>query len=378
MSKGKILFLLVTALLLFNGSIALADEEGQDYGYWCTDCGRQHGPGESCPKSSSPSGGSSQDEPYDWSQPVYAPAVTTTTVKTFAQFALEYNAEGEDLYRRGEYQKAYMKFWTARFNDSSNPLFEENLNKAERARDQEDKEKADFYKRMQTVHKRLKSIIIYDPFLVDVRFKPAPKVSTTMPQPKPQTKAQPKPQPVYQPTTPSQKADEVIIALLFLVKYRVGSIPFEQNPEFPWINPLREPERYKAWEKQDRERIQAEINQQRAQAIINAMAKDRRLTAARDQIVKDENRTNTREQQKLMKAVVEEFYQLRAGQPVKSLEDLNKKMEADSALKQKSEAIAADYVKKSDDAKASAGEQSLKKMDEEVTKFFKRHPELKN
>ncbi len=29
-----------------------ADEEGVDYGYWCTECNVQHGPGETCPRSS--------------------------------------------------------------------------------------------------------------------------------------------------------------------------------------------------------------------------------------------------------------------------------------------------------------------------------------
>ena len=237
------------------------------------------------------------------------------------------------------------------------------MNKAKYALERQEKEdkakQADFDKRMQAVHKRLKNIIIYDPFLVDLRFNPPPKQA-------------------YRPTTPSQKADEVIIALLFLGKYRVGGIPFEQNPEFPWINPLREPERYQAWEKQERERIQAEINLNKAQAVIEVMAQDRRLTAARDQIVRDENRTNTREQQKLMKAVVQEFYQLRAQELAKSFAELNKKIAADPVLKQKTEAIANDYFKRSDDSRANAGEQSIKKIDEELTKFFKRHPELKN
>jgi hypothetical protein len=156
------ILVLIAVLLLLGGLIspAFADEEGQDYGYWCTTCGRQHGPGETCPAASAPA----PAEPYDWSQPGNAPAITTTTTKTFAQSAREYNDEGEDFYRQGKYHEAWQKFFAAQFNDPDTPLYKENLDKVNNALKQEAEEKKqhqqELAKRMQNAphHQKLKNV----------------------------------------------------------------------------------------------------------------------------------------------------------------------------------------------------------------------------
>ncbi|MDD5594174.1 MAG: hypothetical protein PHG97_05500, partial [Candidatus Margulisbacteria bacterium] len=258
MSKLKFFLLIASTILLFS-YIATQADEGQDYGYWCNECGRQHGPGETCPKQSAPSY-STPDEPYDFkketvTQPQAAPQ--QTDAEKCKQAAEGYNKEGEELYRNGEYDKAYMKFWTANFNDSSNPLYKENLEKAKSA---QQRQKEELESKIAEAHRRLKGLVISDPSIVDARVRKGP------------------PSPAV-----SKKADEAAVAMLFLVDTRPGGI-FKQNPEFPWINPLREPERYKAWEAEEKKRLDAEI-----------------ATAARDRIIKEEANMISREQKAFFK-----------------------------------------------------------------------------
>jgi quinolinate synthase len=70
--------------------------------------------------------------------------------------------------------------------------------------------------------------------------------------------------------TAEERADETIIALLFLTDIRSGERGglFKVNPELPFINPLREPERYKAWEEEERKRLQLENLKEKRKATI--------------------------------------------------------------------------------------------------------------
>lgn len=387
MSKQKLLFLLIMIVILFCCGAARADETGQDYGAWCPQCGVYHGPGESCPQTSAPSN-TQPDEPFIFEERSSSPTPTTTTTtiptltdaQKFEQIAVKYNQEGEELYKSGQYDEAEAKFWAAHYNDTSIPLYKENLEKARKALAEQKKERlAELSKRIEKSHKKLEKLLIYDPSVVDLRYKQGLPVGN------PKT-GKALPQPIRLSSKASQQADEVIIALLFLIDTRPGGI-FKLNPELPWINPLREPARYKAWEEADKKRIQAEINLNKAQAAIEAMNKDQKLSAARERIVKEEGRAIAKGERELFKETVKSYQTLRNEaklnaprdkEPLKDFVEFNEKIGSDPVLKQRSKTIAAYYWEISADSKASAGAQSLKKMEAEVVKFFQRHPELKN
>jgi hypothetical protein len=387
MKLFKLIILTIIAVVLVGGVVVRADEAGQDYGYWCTQCGRQHGPGESCPYNSAPAN-PEPEQPYDWSQPVYAPATaTTTTTLTRAeqvqQEALALNKEGDHFYSQGEYSKAVSKYRSANLACPDNLLYSYNFKMAVSAQARQESERADLEKRIQAAHKKLEKILIYDPSVVDLRDKKGPLVVDPNVV-KGKAASKPRPQPVNQTSPASQKADEVVIALLFLTDVRPGGI-FKLDVEMPWINPLREPERYKAWEEEEKVRLQTEINREKAQAVIQAMDKDKKLKSARDRIIREEGTTIAREQRIIFKATIKDYQALRAaanlraqlnGEPLKDFDEINEKLGSDPNLKKKSEAIAADYWQRSDDSRANAGEQSLKKIDLEATKFYQRHPEF--
>jgi len=312
-------------------------EEGQDYGYWCNDCGRQHGPGESCPKQSAPSY-SAPDEPYDFNKetvPQQQAAPQQTDAEKWKQAAEGYNKEGEELYRNGEYDKAYMKFWTAMFNDSSNPLYKENLDKA-KAASKAQREELD--KKIAEAHQRLSKLVISDPSVVKGHFRKEPP-----------------------PPAIKRQADEAVVVVLFLTDTRPGGI-FKQNPELPWINPLREPERYKAWEEEEQKRLDAEI-----------AGYEKELFSARNRIVRNEGRTLSQQQKLFYLKALQSFKALRGKVPVTTYDELVKKQAADSAFNKSSVKIANDFIKKSDDATAKAKEEAFKKMKEEAMRYLKGH-----
>ncbi|MCU0640797.1 MAG: DUF5655 domain-containing protein [Candidatus Margulisbacteria bacterium] len=322
---------IIALILLFSAGPTLA-EDGVDYGYWCTDCGRQHGPSESCPKAGAPAP-STPDEPYDWSQPASSPTPTRselTPAEKHRQEAAEFNRQGEELMQFGRPDEAYNKFWSAWFMEMDVPLYKSNLEQAKAALSVRQAERDTKIKEASV---RLKKLIISDPSLVNAR----------------------------DPKT----ADETVVALLFLTDTRPGGL-FKLNPELPFINPLREPERYKAWEEAERKRLQLEEFNQKA----------RELDAARDRIIREENRTINRDQKRLFKVAVREFQAVRGTDPLTTFASLEARRIADPALQKKLNQIASAYWQKSDAANLQASEQAMEQMKSEVNKFFQRHPEL--
>jgi hypothetical protein len=395
----KILILTIITVALVGSVAVRADEEGQDYGYWCTQCGRQHGPGESCPASSAPS--SAPDEPYDWSQPVYTPATTTTTLKREPTSA-ELNEEGETLFNQGKYDEAYNKFWQASFGDDT-PLYHDNLLKAKYALERQQEEKkqqqaearkkqAELAKKMPVTHKKIKNIQPFGTSVVDLRDKQGALVVD--PKALKEGSSRPKLAPVQPPpslTKPQPKASAAILQDLNdygelsaqqMLEMTISLGPrarkriFARNPELPLINPLREPERYQAWEAAEKQRLADQAAEKKYRALRQAMADDKDLKAAADRIVKEEAKTVGREQGKIWDDSTRAYRDLKKQYDIKNNQELDKKLQSDQGFRQKMQAVADDYVQKSDANRTNGQERSIKQFLPEIAKFYQRHPEF--
>jgi hypothetical protein len=356
MAKLGSLVLIFAAILLFGGGAVRAED--QDYGYWCTDCGRQHGPGESCPKASAPAS-NQQDEPYDWSQPVFTPSSTTSTMKTFAQSAREYNAEGEVLYSQGKYHEAWQKFFAAAFNDPDTPLYKENREKAndaiKREAEEKKKQQQELAGRIQNAphHQKIKNV---QPFGASV-------VATSDRKEAPVVAAKPRGLKISAPPMPG---DRIIWDLLAEMQQQGGRQIkaeeqrriFERNNSPFLVNPL--------WNKE-----------KLAVMVMQAKDADREYVSARKEHVAEADQAIYEEQCKLLAAATLSLYDLRDRSGLKDFTEFDKKWRSDPSFRRQAQAIWDDYEDKSFQIAIRHNERSRERMVGEDKKFYQRHPELK-
>ncbi len=145
---------------------------------------------------------------------------------------------------------------------------------------------------------------------------------------------------------------------------------FPKNPEEPLINPLREPERFKAWEKSVQASLEARIKKDRAEKVIKKMDRDRELNNARDRIVRTEEKTINLATAHYGEEANAAFKKLSAKYGVDDVFETGKN---NPEFQRRAQAILEDYWKKVDEAGLEARRRSLQEMDKEVKKAFKRY-----
>jgi hypothetical protein len=318
MAKFKLLLWLVALVLLFSGGAALADEEGVDYGYWCTSCGRQHGPGESCPSSGS-SGGSGQDEPYDWSQPVYTTASPTTTTDTSISTDTSTTSTTNTT-----------------LVTAKPPI------------------KGTLEERKAKAHKQIKNIQPLGTSVVDLRDKKGALVvnpsSVKGPTGKPRSLK------IKEPPVPGSLSDKELSDLIgdmLLHGKKAGQVItkqriFEKNPDKYLTNPLRTKEN------------------------------DAEYVAARKRYVKEADDAIFAAQLKLLEMTGDDMRELWRKSGSKDYGEFDRKCDSDPALRQKSTAILNDYRAELQIVTLRCNEKLQAQMAAEDKKFYQRHPELKN
>ncbi len=152
---------------------------------------------------------------------------------------------------------------------------------------------------------------------------------------------------------------------------------FPKNPDKPLINPLREPDKWKAFEEAAKKNIETQTRKHRAEEVIKKLADDPGLTKARDRIVKEEETEIYRATDKLRTQATKQFEELNKRYGVRDFNEYKKKDHEDPAYRQKMQAIVDDYSNKVDEAAVKVRQSSLKKFSVEVGKFVDNHPELK-
>jgi hypothetical protein len=170
------------------------------------------------------------------------------------------------------------------------------------------------------------------------------------------------------------KTQAILFSRYFEVPERSGVFP--KNPEEPLINPLREPERYKAWEASVQARLEAQAGCNKPKEIIRQMDQDPTLNAARDRIVKEEAAAINAAHARAMKELGQKFDAFRKANDLKDFQQMLQKEKDDPAFKQQSQAIVDDYWKKIGAAESEARQHSLHQMQAEVAMFAERHPKI--
>lgn len=385
-----------------------AEEEGTDYGYWCTKCGVQHAPGEICPQEST-SPAYQTDRPDGLQDPSSTPRSSdpaAVPTKTLEQKAADLNEEGEALYRAGKYGDAEMKFWLAGWNDSNRQLYKDNLNKAKYAREEqeekekqlaEEKKRAELNRKLKLANEKLKNAQPLGVSGVEARDPkgiPAANAQAAKGLPSGSRTA-------FQemPKTFSPQSDEDIIALLFLFQEKpkqdlpdremleilMGAGPaadqkaalpriFQENPELPLLNPLRQPKEYRAWEEAANQRMKAELDQRRTGTVIKAMEADVPLVNARERIAREEAVVVGKAQVRQFNEVASGLEALWRKHGLKRVADVKRKNEADPEFRKRSQAIVLNGRKRVEDLKAAAIERSRSRMNAEAERFSRRHP----
>lgn len=150
---------------------------------------------------------------------------------------------------------------------------------------------------------------------------------------------------------------------------------FPKNPEAPLINPLREPERWKAYDEAARADLKARTNWGKAQAISKQMDQDPVFSKAMDRIIKKENIAIFKASDMGFTEAVKAFDKLAKKYGVKDAIEDKKKMQEDPKYRQQSQAIVDKYWKNVEKACTDARKRSRLKVQKEVDTFFERQAE---
>lgn len=157
---------------------------------------------------------------------------------------------------------------------------------------------------------------------------------------------------------------------------------FETNPNLPLINPLREPELYKAWEEKTRKILEAEAREKRSAAVVAAMDKDKKLSAATERTVKEEFNAIKAAAVKILKGeskIAKKIPALEKWSKLKYYENSSGFTDSydNGKIRKQWDSLVGDYRKKIVDAEIDARKESFEKMKRESIMFLRRHPELK-
>jgi len=169
----------------------------------------------------------------------------------------------------------------------------------------------------------------------------------------------------------SPDRDRDILLYLYPPDQRNGVFP--KNPEQRLINPLREPERYQAWEASVQAQLVAHARKNQAQEVIALMDQDATLNAARNRIVKEEEAAIYAAHTRLAKELGQKFEAFRKANGLKDFLQMLQKEKDDPAFKQQSQALVDAYWKDFDTAAFDARQNSLRQMQVEIARFTQRH-----
>lgn len=333
----KLLIIFIAGLLIWGITAtptslgttpALADEEGTDYGYWCTTCGRQHGPGESCPGSSQPS--YSEPEPYDWSQPTYAPVTTTTDTSTTTVAETSTTTSTSTTITLSDRQKGLTH---------SRKLKDVTIPGATSVVDPKDKRGAAL-----TINPSAVQGGNYRPKIKPAAAPPAPGDRAVIP-----------------PLSDKQMWDLIADMQLNSGKQKIWTGKkriFERNPNPYLTNPL--------W-----------TREKRAVLAMQAMDADREFIAARKKYVAEADQAIYKEQVRLLEDVSVALGVVKEKDGLLDFTAFHKKWRTDPAFRREAQAIWDNYQDRSIEIAIKYNGILGDKMAEETKKFYQRHPNLK-
>jgi hypothetical protein len=204
-----------------------------------------------------------------------------------------------------------------------------------------------------------------DANVVDLRDKKGPLVVD------PQAVKGPPSEARFQPTSPPAAAPSGVVPppavdnIPFFFHWEAKQGVFPKNPEAPLINPLRDPEKWKAYDETAKASLNARIRKNRADEVIRRLQQDPGLNEARDRIVRDEEKTILRmtEQYRSEAHVAVEKVERKHG-----VDYVFETGQNNPEFQREADAIVADYFKKVDEAAAAARRHSLEEMEKEVEK----------
>ena len=152
-----------------------------------------------------------------------------------------------------------------------------------------------------------------------------------------------------------------------------GKNLFPKNPDEPLINPLREPEQYRAWCDSVQTALNERIIKNRADQLIAKIQSDPELSKSKDRIVREENAGINKAYEKNLKMAQKAYEELDKKSGVDNVfVENDKKIQNSLQYKQQEKVILDNFWKEMDKAATEARQRSLREMMQEYAKFQKR------
>jgi hypothetical protein len=154
---------------------------------------------------------------------------------------------------------------------------------------------------------------------------------------------------------------------------------FPKNPDEPLINPLREPERYRAWCDSVQAALNERIIKNRTDQLIAKIQSDPELSKSKDRIVREENAGINKAYEKNLKMAQKAYEELDKKSGVDNVfVENDKKIQNSLQYKKQEKVILDNFWKEMDKAAIEARQRSLREMMQEYAKFQKRLAEKKD
>jgi hypothetical protein len=167
-----------------------------------------------------------------------------------------------------------------------------------------------------------------------------------------------------------RSAGDDVRDLLYPEEMKKGLFP--KNPEQPLINPLREPERWKAYDKASRADFDARIRKDKADEILRRMDEDLAFSKAEERILKEEKVAIYKASEKNHKQAQKAFEKIDKRYGVKDFNESQKKIQEDPKYEKQVQSIVDNYWKKMHKVGQDAHRHAYDEMLKEVEKFQKR------
>lgn len=333
----KILILLFACFLALSFAVPAMAFEDREYDTWCPNCGTTHKPGEWCsgPAPAETPSYTPKDEPYDWSQPVYSPTTTPAPVPAPSNPDLEKKRESVTGKIKAISPFGSSKGVSTTGGSKGLPVVDPRMIKGDSSQ--------------PLVSADLEEVMITD-------------------------------------LTQDQLLDELLTRMVAGRYYPVPKQKiFEKNPYPPLINPLRESERWKAWQEECRKKAGEEFKRkaeeqaksEKREMVIKAMIADKKVVAAYNRIAGEKTWALARVAKTIADERADALIKLARKSKLKTIDAIIKSKEVDAAFGKQVVEILDTYKKRSIEAEVGIKIDTDNRLDLEIDKFFKRHPELK-